>query len=182
MKFNELAKLELSPILEKYQFELVEENSISLKYKSPKITLFVQNVPFKCENDLFLGRNDGETIEINKEWLETIFNEPHEIYALEFDIFIQQLCQFFKTRLGSLMLSGDAETLKTLEEGKNKIDQEYQDKLVFDQKIKAIDAAWAKQDYKNFIQQFEQLEQSSVSASLALKYKMALKKFNSTVI
>jgi hypothetical protein len=85
------------------------------------------------------------------------------------------LISFLKTS-GKLIVSGDKEIFKKLNEFSERQSREYTKQIIHLQNMQGADKAWTQKDYINFIKCIDRTDKDLLPASYLKKYKIAVDK------
>lgn len=173
MKFNELVKTRLFPILQKHGFEITEEFENILRFQSSVMKL---NVAFN-QNDrsLFveIGKRDDTLYPLNDYVVKILFDSSLSIEQVTPETFVQNISVLFETREGVAILNSDVELLKSIVRQQS---ENYTSELLLNQTLGVASKAWEANNYMAFVESIDKIGISGVPHSYQLKYKIAKQK------
>jgi hypothetical protein len=179
MKFNEIIKNRIYPILRNLGFIISEEyDSVgfgsSIIFTSDNLTV---NVTFdKREHRYHISISDNSYISypLTDDNIEALFDIKIFLSnQLEPNLFVNNLYLLFQNDSVRDMLKGDITKLKEFVDRQAK---KYTSKLIFEQELKTALKAWKNKDYKLFVEVLNKLNISELPQSYQLKYKIAKNK------
>jgi hypothetical protein len=173
MTFNEKIIISLDQIIAKHRLAIVEQHENYLKFNTDKITLII--VYNKLENScvLWIGKIDGEKVEIDNDVLKDFFHSQLRLNQVSQDVFISNLITFFENE-ATPILTGDNVRLDELEKFDRARSKAYTIDLILRQMLAKADAAWESQKFKEFIVILDSLDE--IPLSYWRKYKIAQQK------
>jgi hypothetical protein len=175
MDFSELVLEQLDTIFKKYDLQVIEQRRDYLKLQSEVLTIIIAHNELEHSNVFWLGeRGKVDLVEINNKLLELYFKSKLKLSQVSVEIFVKNLCAFFRCE-GKYLFESTTEVYK-LEEFDLKSSQEHTRNLISAQNLVSADIAWKDNDYSGFIKILDEIDQDVLPSSYKLKYKIAQNK------
>jgi len=161
--------------------EFLTDNGFSVTYKEQYFIryskyLTILTVAYANLEYLFythVGQDSNSLVELTPIAVKEVFKD--DTFQLQSTLTIENLISFLKTS-GKLVVSGDKETFKKLNEFSESQSREYTKRIIHLQNIQGADKAWIKKDYINFIKCIDRAEKDLLPESYLKKYKIAVDK------
>jgi len=177
MNFNQIVLEKLEPLFLKYDLNIVEQRDDYLKFESSYLSIAVTHNKLEKSNTIWLSRNKKTTniVEMDDTILRDFFGSALKISQVPMNTFVDNLASFFENE-GKLLLIGDAEKMKELEQFSLKRSRAYTDELLARQHLSAADKAWKNEDYLEFVNLINQVNERYMLPSYKSKYAIAKKR------
>lgn len=174
MEFNTLVKTYLSPILQKYGFEIAEDIKNIVRFQSSVMKVNLVFNDYDKSHFVEIGRQ-GETLyPLNDNAGKELWGSSAlPIEQVTSKVFVQNLSLLFETKEGIEILKGNVSLLKSIlsQESEN-----YTSELMQKQVLEAASKAWEANDYLSFVDSIDKIGISKIPQSYQLKYKIAKQK------
>lgn len=173
MEFNALVKTRLFSILQKYDFELVEESKNVLRFQSPILKL---NIAFNQYDRSFLveiGKREDTLYSLNDNVVKEILNSSLSVEQVTPEIFVQNLFTLFSTHEGIELLRGNVKLLKSIMMQQS---DNYTFEILLKQALETSKKAWEANDYAAFVYSLDRIGINKLPQSYRLKYEIAKQK------
>lgn len=174
MEFINMVLDKLGSILEKYEFQIIEQRDNYLKLQNKHIELSITHNPFENLNVFWIGSNNSlkDKIEIDDEVLKLFFKTNLRLSHASNEIFINNLKLLFKNEAQQLLL-GDTKKINELEKFDLVRSKNYTNHIIQKQILEIASKAWEKNNYKEFIKTIDEIGIENLNKSIELKYKIA---------
>lgn len=174
MEFNTLVKAHLSPIFQKYGFEIAEEMKNIVRFQSSIMKVNLVFNDYDKSHFLEIGRQGEILYPLNDNVVKELWGSsalPIEQVTLK--TFVQNLSLIFETKEGAEILKGNIGLLKDI---LNQESEKYTSELMQKQALEAASKAWEAMDYLAFVENINKIEIDKIPQSYQLKYKIAKQK------
>jgi hypothetical protein len=174
MKFNQLIKTHILPILQKYGFEISEEFKNIIRFQSSvvEINIVYNNREKSCY--ISMGRKGASFLcPLNDKAVKNLFGSELSIEKTASAVFVRNLSLLFEQPKGIDLLKGNVEPLE------NFIRQQsayYTAELIRKQALETASKAWETNDYITFVESMDKIDISKIPRSYQLKYTIAKRK------
>lgn len=148
-----------------------EQHFIEYSSKSAIITIAYANLEYLFYTHV--GQDSKSLVELTPIVVKEVFKDDR--FQLQSTLTIENLISFLKTS-GKLIVSGDKEIFKKLNEFSDGQSREYTRRIIHLQNIQGADKAWTQKDYANFIKCIDRAEKDLLPESYLKKYKIAVDK------
>lgn len=173
MEFNQLVKADLFPMLQEYGFGIAEEFKNIIRFQSSVIEMDIVYNDFEKSCYISIGKKKEPLDELRNNAVKELFNSSLSVEQVTPEIFIQNLSAIFKTKEGVSILKGNVEDFI-----KYNISEanDYTFELLQRQTLEIASKAWARNEYKEFVKNVDEIGIEKVPKSYQLKYKIAKQK------
>jgi hypothetical protein len=177
MEFSQLILEQLSLVIRKYNLQVVEQRKEYIQFESEHLTIILSHNPLENSNTLWIGKITDKryAVEIDNKILKLFFNSDLKLSQVPFEVFVKNLVLFFENE-GKPLLIGDINTISKLEEFDLERSRIYTQEILDKQNLIAINKAWDKGNYREFIKLLDQVDKDKLPSSYQLKYKIAHRK------
>lgn len=168
----------LTEFLNNYNFSITrkEQHFIEYSSRSTIITIGYANL----ENLFYthVGQDLKSLVELTPIIIKKVFNDDR--FRLQSTLTIKDLISFFKTT-GELIVSGDREVFKALNDHSEQLSTAYTKQIRHLQNIRCADEAWSQKHYAKFIQCIDEAEMDLLSEVYSKRYRIAVDKLQRRV-
>jgi hypothetical protein len=148
-----------------------EQHYIEYSSKSAIITIAYAKLEYLFYTHV--GQESKSLVELTPIAVKDVFKDDR--FQFQSTLTIDNLISFLKTS-GNLIVLGDKETFKKLNEFSERQSREYTRRIIHLQNIQGADNAWSQKDYTKFINCIDKVEKDLIPESYIKKYKIALNK------
>jgi hypothetical protein len=177
MSFNGMVIGKLGTLFQKHNLKILDQYDGYLKIGSGKVFFVISRSERERLNSIYVGRDPKTFIPIDEQVLKDVFGFSKIFENMPSEDFVNNIYDFFE-RDGELLLSGNMEILKKVENYVQKRSENYLEELLFKQNLVAADEAWKNGRYEEFIGFLEIIDKQKLPNSYMLKYQIASKKLN----
>jgi hypothetical protein len=175
MIFKELIE-KITPIFLEHKFKVTDQSNNYIKFESGTIVFtFAYDIRERSFYTYFGKKESSNLIDLSLVMNKEVFNIDPLSYNHSSEI---EYLIYFLTEPGLPLLKGDMELLKKAEEYSRQKNQEYNNKLMLQQKIDYLNTTWESKKYNDYIKCFEKVDKDLLPESYEKKYRIALKKIN----
>ncbi|TGL52402.1 hypothetical protein EHQ61_04840 [Leptospira wolffii] len=173
MKFNELVKKILHPILDEYGFKLIKDSNYIVQFESAVLRVNVTFDEREKSNFIEIGNPDDIMLPLSDGAIRNVFHMNIQIDNAPSEIFLKNIALFFRQKSGIELLEGRVDGLRKYVFQESKA---YTSKLIFEQELEKFSREWNNKKYQNAVEIAENIGVDRLPRGFFLKYKFAKKK------
>lgn len=172
MNFDQ-ATYPLTEFLADKGFSVTKKEQHFIEYCSDKTVISIAYASIEYLFYTHVGQDPKSLIELTPSAVKHVFNDDR--FQHQSTLTIDNLISFFRSS-GKLIISGDKQIFRDLDEFSKRQAREYTKRAIHFQSIKMADKAWVHKDYAHYIECIDMAERNLVSELYLKKYQIAVEK------